>query len=173
MTTPEPGGQGTPDDSDATPSGAGEVWLKFLADNERAIRASAPREPSARERASARPRRRLDAGRQSPRGPRPDHTPADDSAEAVGDLWQPEGPGPAWRELDGPARLRRASRVIATVTAIGLALGAWSWLSTKEGAPAYEPGVGTVQELEEAPDAVPTTSSGSTAVESASTVPLG
>ncbi|MEU0215341.1 hypothetical protein ABZ281_09510 [Streptomyces sp. NPDC006265] len=174
MTTPEPDRQGTPDGSDATPSDTGDVWLKFLADNERAIRESAPKEPSAQERASARtPRRRLDAGRQHPPGRRPDHAPTDDRADAVGDLWQPESPEPAWRELNGPARLRRAGRVIATAAAIGLALGAWSWLSTTAGDPAHQPGVGTVQELEEAPDAIPTTSPVPTAVASASTVPIG
>ncbi|MEU0898291.1 hypothetical protein [Streptomyces massasporeus] len=149
MTTPEPDRQGTPDESDATPPGAGEVWLKLLADDERAIRESAPKEPSARERASARPARRLDANRQHTRGPRPDHTPAHDRTEAVGDLWQPEGPEPAWRELDGPARLRRAGRVIATVAVISLALGAWSLLSTTAGTPSDEPDVHTVQEVEE------------------------
>ncbi|MEU3933099.1 hypothetical protein AB0E85_13825 [Streptomyces sp. NPDC029044] len=168
---PERDRQGTPDGSDATPSRAGDVWLKFLADNERAIRESAPKEPSAQERASARPPRRLAAGRQNPPDRRPDHPLAD--ADAVGDLWQPEGPGPAWRELDGPARLRRAGRVIATVAAIGLALGAWSLLSTMAGAPSDGPGGGTVQEVGEAPGAVPTTSPGSPAVEPTPTAPLG
>lgn len=173
MTTPDPDRQGTPDDPDVTPSGAGDVWLKFLADNEPAIRKSAPKEPSAQERATARPPRRLDADRQNPRRPRPGHTPADDRTEAVGDLWRPDGPRPAWRELDSPARLRRAGRVIATVTAIGLALGAWSLLSTTAGAPGDEPGGSTVQEVEEAPDAIPTTSPGSTAVEPTPTVAIG
>ena len=173
MTTPEPDRQGTPDGSDATPSGTGDVWLKFLADTERAIRESAPKEPSARERASARPPRRLDAGRQQPPGRRPDHAPTDDRADAVGEVWQPESPGPAWRELDGPARLRRAGRVIATAAAIGLALGAWSLLSTTAGDPAQEPGVGRVQDVEEAPAAFPTTSPGPTAAASASAVPIG
>ncbi|MEU2915632.1 hypothetical protein ACWCQ0_19700 [Streptomyces massasporeus] len=176
MTTPEPDGQGTPDASDATPPGGGEVWLKFLADDERAIRESAPKEPSARERASARPPRRLDANRQHTRGPRPDHTPADDRTKAVGELWQPEGPGPAWRELDGADRLRRAGRMIATVAVIGLALGVWSLLSTTAGTPSDEPDVHTVQELEEAPAPVPAASPApprSTAVESASATPIG
>ncbi|WP_328344326.1 hypothetical protein [Streptomyces violaceus] len=173
MTTPEPDRQGTPDDPDARPSGAGEVWLRFLADDERAIRDSAPKEPSAQERATARPPGRLDADRQNPHRPRPDHTPADDKTEAVGDLWQPDGPRPAWRELDSPARLRRAGRVIATVAAFGLALGAWSLLSTTAGAPSDEPGDSTVQEVEEVPDAIPTTSPGSAAFEPTPTVPIG
>ncbi|MGI5427348.1 hypothetical protein [Streptomyces sp. CA-179760] len=172
MITPDPDRQGTPDDPDATPSGAGDVWLKFLADNERAIRESAPKEPSAQERATARPSRRPDADRQNRRRPRPGHTP-DDRTQAVGDLWQPDGPRPPWRELDGPARLRRAGRVIAAVVAIGLALGAWSALSTTAGTPHDGPGGSTVQEVEEAPDAIPTTSPGSTAVEPTPTVPIG
>ncbi|MGW6543142.1 hypothetical protein ACWGBH_09845 [Streptomyces massasporeus] len=175
MTTPEPDGQGTPDESDATP-GAGEVWLKFLTDDEHAIRESAPKELSARERASARPPRRLDANLQHTRGPRPDHNPADDRTQAVGELWQPEGPGPAWRELDGAARLRRAGRVIATVTVVALALGVWSLLSTTAGTPSGEPDVHTVQELEEAPAPVPAASPApprSTPVESASATAIG
>ncbi|MFJ4821386.1 hypothetical protein [Streptomyces sp. NPDC088801] len=173
MSTPDPDRQGTPNNPDATPSGTGDVWLKFLADNERAIRESAPKEPSAQERATARSLRRLDADRHDPRRPRPDHAPADDRTGAVGDLWQPEGPRPAWRELDGPAKLRRAGRVIAMVAALGLALGAWSLLSTTAGTPSDEPGGSTVQEVEEAPDAIPTTSPGSAAVEPTSTVPIG
>ncbi|MFF9121309.1 hypothetical protein ACF09Y_38140 [Streptomyces massasporeus] len=61
----------------------------------------------------------------------------------------------------------------ATVAAIGLALGAWSLLSTVAGTPNDEPGGGTVQEVEEAPEVVPTTSPGSTAVEPAPTAPIG
>ncbi|MEU2746938.1 hypothetical protein ABZ613_11680 [Streptomyces collinus] len=91
----------------------------------------------------------------------------------MGDLWQPDGPRPAWRELDSPARLRRAGRVIATVAAIGLALGAWSLLSTTAGAPGDESGGSTVQELEEAPDAIPTTGPGSADVEPTPAVSIG
>ncbi|MFI0266540.1 hypothetical protein [Streptomyces luteogriseus] len=173
MTTPDPDRQSTPDDPDAVPSDAGDVWLKFLTDSERAIRESAPTELSARERATARPPRRLDADRRNQSHPRLDHSPANDRTEAVGELWQPDGPQPAWRELDGPARLRRAGRVIATVAAIGLALGTWSLLSTKAGAPSEEPGGGTVQQVEEAPDAIPTASPGSDAVEPTPTATIG
>ncbi len=57
VTTPDPTGRGTPHDPEHTPSHGGDVWLKFLADNERAIHDSAPREPSARERTIGRPPR--------------------------------------------------------------------------------------------------------------------
>ncbi|GGQ50678.1 hypothetical protein GCM10010216_08870 [Streptomyces flaveolus] len=57
MAASEPGGGATPEGRDGTPSVPEEVWRKFLADSERAIRATAPREPSARERAQGhRPR---------------------------------------------------------------------------------------------------------------------
>lgn len=91
----------------------------------------------------------------------------------MGELWQPDGPRPVWRELDSPARLRRTGRVIATVAAIGLALGAWSLLSTTAGAPGDEPGGSTVQEVEEAPDAIPTTGPGPSAVAPTPTAPIG
>lgn len=72
--------------------------------------------------------------------------------EAVGELWQPEenSTGPAWRDMDARARLRRAGRVVATAAAITLALGAWSWLSTNAGAP-DAPLDETVQHSEQAP----------------------
>ncbi|WP_202509769.1 hypothetical protein [Streptomyces sp. SID5643] len=63
--------------------------------------------------------------------------------------------------------------MIATVAAIGLALGAWSLLSTMAGTPNDGPRGGTVQEVEEVPEALPTTSPGSTAVEPAPTAPIG
>lgn len=57
--------------------------------------------------------------------------------DRVDGVWGPDDPwaGPDWRELDGPARLRRAGRVIATAVAITLALGSWSYLSTGAGNP--------------------------------------
>ncbi|MBB6417850.1 hypothetical protein [Streptomyces sp. AK010] len=91
----------------------------------------------------------------------------------MGELWQPVDPRPAWRDLDGPARLRRTGRVIGTAAAIGLALGAWSLLSTTAGAPSGDPGGSTVQEVEEAPGAIPTTSPGSSAVVPTPTAPIG
>ncbi|HET9382631.1 MAG TPA: hypothetical protein VFP69_17625 [Streptomyces sp.] len=159
MITDWPSPDGTPDEPDATQPVPDEVWRKFLCDSEHAIRVSAPREPSARERrrgpspadgttgtrdatgagattgagdAGGRgPRRGGDrarerAGRRRPAAPDP-----------VDGVWGPDDPwaGPAWRELDGRARLRRAGRVVATGVAITLALGAWSHLSTGAGTP--------------------------------------
>ncbi|MGQ5574590.1 hypothetical protein [Streptomyces sp. ECR3.8] len=155
MTTPDPTGQGTPHDPEHTPSHGGDVWLKFLADNERAIHDSAPREPSARERTIGRPPRRPRADRHAPRDPRPDREPADGPSKTVGDLWQPDSPQPTWRELDRPARLRHAVRLLATGAAICLALAAWSMLSTTAGTPGHDPGGRTTQQVEDAPAAVP------------------
>ncbi|CAM5637050.1 MULTISPECIES: hypothetical protein [Streptomyces] len=140
MTIPDPDRRGIPNGRDD-----GDLWQKLLTDNEQAIRASAPREPSARERAAAQPSFKPDSG---PQGYR---------VEAVGDLWEPPAPQPSWWELDRPARIRRAGRMLATVAVLGLALGAWSWLSTMAGAPGGDPGT-TIQQVEEAPDAVPATS---------------
>ncbi|MFJ8467120.1 hypothetical protein [Streptomyces swartbergensis] len=129
MTTEGPGGgRGTPDEPDGTPPVPDDVWLRFLTDSEPAIRASAPREPSARERA---------AGRQL----QPPHT--------VGDLWQPEDlwVRVAWRDLDRRAKVRRVGRVVATAAAVALALGAWTQLSAGAGT-GTRPGTGTVRQVE-------------------------
>ena len=93
MTAQRPDDGGTPEERDGTPSLPEDVWQRFLTDNERAIRATAPREPSALQRA------RADGG--APR--------EDADVEAVGDLWHPDDPwdGPSWREMDRRARLRR------------------------------------------------------------------
>jgi len=163
VTTPDPDRRDLPNGRDVGSSGDdGDLWQKLLADNERAIRASAPREPSARERAAAQPPFRLG------------DAPGSHRSEAVGELWEPPAPQPSWSELDRPARIRRAGRMIATVAALGLALGAWSWLSTMAGTPGGDPG-STIQQVEEAPNAVPATSpaSTSTPVVPTSTVSIG
>ncbi|MFK0114300.1 hypothetical protein [Streptomyces sp. NPDC090994] len=131
MSAPGPGSGGTPD----------EVWQKFLMDSEDAIRASAPREPSARDRT-------------------PGWLPAPvaaEPAEAVGELWQPDDPEPepAWRDLDGRARFRRAARVLATAAAVVLALTVWSQLTGSE-TPSGGPGDSLVERVEEAPATLPT-----------------
>ncbi|MDQ0711188.1 hypothetical protein QFZ55_000640 [Streptomyces luteogriseus] len=128
MTTEEPDGRGTPREPHGVPPVPDEVWLRFLADSESAIRLSAPREPSARERA---------AGRQL----QPPH--------AVGDLWQPEDlwVRVAWRDLDRRSKVRRAGRVVATAAAVALALGAWSQLSTGAGT-GHRPGGSTVRQVD-------------------------
>ncbi|MGX1562189.1 hypothetical protein [Streptomyces sp. NPDC055506] len=135
MTTEGPGGRGNPDEPDGVPSIPDEVWLRFLSDSEHSIRASAPREPSAKERAAG---RRL----------QPPHS--------VGDLWQPEDlwVRVAWRDLDRRAKARRAGRVVATAAAVALALGAWSQLSTGAGT-GHQPGTGTVRQVEGATARLP------------------
>ncbi|MGI5423460.1 hypothetical protein [Streptomyces sp. CA-179760] len=135
MTTEGPGRQGTPDEPDGVFSLAEDVWRRFLSDTEDAIRASAPREPSARERA---------AGRQF----QPPHT--------VGDLWQPEElwVRVAWRDLNRRAKARRVGRVVATAAAVAVALGAWSQLSTGAGT-GHQPGTGTVRQVEGATARLP------------------
>lgn len=152
MTTRESGKGEIPDEPEGTPPIPDEEWLKFLSDSEHAIRASAPREPSAQERAPGwHPHPRPDGEKGNTDGP--ERTPrSHERADAVGELWQPEEPhsGPAWGDLDARARLRRVGRVIATAAAITLALGAWSWLSTTGDTRGGQPG-DRVQQLEQAP----------------------
>ncbi|MFC8868633.1 hypothetical protein ACFUAC_13385 [Streptomyces sp. NPDC057148] len=137
MTASGPNGGATPnepDDPGGVPPVSEDVWRKFLEDDERAIRASAFREPAARERTP---------------GWRPVPPPA-----AVGELWRPEDPwpGPGWRELDGRARVRRIGRVLGTAAAVALALTAWSQLSTGPGTPpGGEPADTIGRRLEESP----------------------
>ena len=234
MTASGPGGGATPEERDGTPSVPEEVWRKFLADSERAIRATAPREPSARERAQghrprppatgpardehrepgpgtgalpgsgdahpaephpgadadtflgtgalpgsdARPAPDLRPGADARPAPDPrpgayprprprpgvvrpgsGASPSGEGVDAVGDLWCPQEPwaGPAWCELDGRARLRRAGRVVGTAAAVALALTAWSQLSTGPGTPARGPGDTIGRRLEET--ALPTAAS--------------
>ncbi|MER7900178.1 hypothetical protein ABTX62_29730 [Streptomyces sp. NPDC096046] len=147
MTTEEPDGRGTPHEPPGVRPFPDEVWLRFLTDCESAIRVSAPREPSADERAAG---RRL----QPP--------------QTVGDLWQPEDPrvGVAWGDLDRRAKVRRVGRVAATAAAVALALGAWSQLSTGAGT-GHRPGEDTVRQVEGATARLPT----ATPLPSASPVP--
>ena len=128
-----------------------DVWLRFLTDDEHAIRASAPREPSARERA-------LRPGRAPSAGTKAAPTAGNDM---VGEPWQPEAPavGPVWRDLDNRARIRRLGRAMATGVAITLALAGWSWLSTASDAPGTRPDGATVQRSEQAPPDLPATPS--------------
>lgn len=160
VTTQGPGGRGTPEEPDGTPPGAEEIWLKFLMDSEAAIRRSAPRELSARERAPGWHLRTADTDRSEQRSGQPRDAPTAYERDAVGDLWQPDDPwaGPAWRDLDNRAKLRRAGRVAVSAAAIILALGAWSWLSTSSDAPDNPPDDTLVQQLEEPlPELSPTT----------------
>ncbi|WP_052808653.1 hypothetical protein [Streptomyces cyaneogriseus] len=78
-------------------------------------------------------------------------------AGAVGELWEPEDPrrGPGWRALDRRARLRLVGRVAGAAAAVALAVAAWS-LVAGPGAPGGGTGPATVQQLEDAPQGLPT-----------------
>ncbi|MGW6906977.1 hypothetical protein [Streptomyces sp. NPDC054940] len=153
MTTKGPGGEGTPEEPDGTPPAPEDIWLKFLSDSEVAIRQSAPKEPSALERAPGWHRLVDPADRTGLRSRRPHGGAADVGTDAVGDLWQPDEPwtGAAWRDLDDKAKLRRVVRVIATAAAITVTLGAWSCLPTSAGTAGNAPDDSIVQQVEEAP----------------------
>ncbi|MCF2131232.1 hypothetical protein L1I79_33135 [Strepomyces sp. STD 3.1] len=146
---------GEPDEPGGTPPVPEYVWRLFLEDDERAIRASAPREPSARDRT---PDWQPGPPATGPSG-HPYARPAP-AAGTVGEAWRPEDPwgGPGWRELDRRARLRRIGRVIGTATAVALALTAWSQLSTGPGTPGGEPADTIGRRLDESP-ALPTLAS--------------
>lgn len=93
------------------------VWRRFLTDSEEAIARSAPREPSARERAGH-PERDV----------------------RVGDTWS-DGDAPAeppWRHLDTRGRIRRLGRILAGAAALAVLLGLFSCLP--EEPPGLPPG---------------------------------
>ncbi len=153
MTAQSPGAGEPPDEHDGTPSVPEDVWQRFLTDTEHAIRATAPREPSARQ--------RTPGAWPEPPG-RSGAAPAESGTAAVGDLWRPDDPweGPSWRDMDRRAKARRIGRVAGTAAAIALALGAWSQLSTGAGTPVEGPGEGNVlQQSEVAPAELPTATS--------------
>lgn len=135
MSTRQPDSDGPTGGDGGTPPVPDTVWQRFLDDSERAIRRSAPREPSARERAAA--------------APEPD---------AVGELWQPPelSYGPAWRDLDGPARRRRVGRVLGTIAGAALALSALSLLPAGSGGAPAGPDDATSQRSEDIPEPLPT-----------------
>ncbi|MFC8218578.1 hypothetical protein ACFUTY_10420 [Streptomyces sp. NPDC057362] len=160
MTASGPGGGDTPDQPDGTPSVPEYVWRLFLEDDERAIRASAPREPAARDRF---PGRQPEPPADRPARPVRSSSPSSPSltSDTVGEAWRPEDrwAGPAWRELDGRARARRVGRVLGTAAAVALALTAWSQLSTGPVTPGSGPAETIGQRLEESP-ALPSVNSG-------------
>ncbi|MFJ4790879.1 hypothetical protein [Streptomyces sp. NPDC088794] len=143
MTTSGPDGEEVPHEPAAMPA-ADEVWLRFLMDCEQAIRASAPREPSAQKRMSPLHPPHRKPYRTARPEPRLRNTRADNRTDVEGDPWHPDDPWPPWRDLDGPAKFRRIGRVIATAAAIAVALGAWSMLSTRAGVPGDESGDATI-----------------------------
>ena len=113
-----------------------EVWEQFVKDSERDIRASAPKEPSARARMVTERLRQQDAEaaqRQKALGRR---------GSGNGERAQPEGwrTGPGWQETNGRASRRRPWRVLLGVlVVVGLAVvalnpsGAWSWVRDRTG----------------------------------------
>ncbi|MFE5261128.1 hypothetical protein [Streptomyces coelicoflavus] len=151
MTASGPGSGDTPGEPDGTPSVPEHVWRLFLEDDERAIRASAPREPAARDRLPGRP--------PEPPAGRPGRSVS--PGETVGEAWRPQDTwaGPAWRELDGRSRVRRVGRVLGTAAALAVALTAWSQLSSGPATPGGGPAETIGQRLEESP-ALPTAVSG-------------
>jgi hypothetical protein len=162
MTASGPGSGDTPGEPDGAPDVPEDVWRLFLEDDERAIRASAPREPSARDRVPGwRPQEPPAGHTDHPGHDHPGHTDRSDHPHrtrgTVGEAWRREETwsGPAWRELDGRARLRRTGRVLGTAAAMALALTAWSQLSTGPATPGSGPAETIGQRLEESP-ALPT-----------------
>ncbi|MEU3510739.1 hypothetical protein ABZ733_23145 [Streptomyces longwoodensis] len=105
-------------------------WGKFLRDTEEAIRRSAPREPSARERASGAGVDHVGVDHvgvdhvgvngAGVNGVGGDDAGGDDAGvnDAVGEVWCPgESPAaPAWRQLDPAARVRRLARFLGMLT---------------------------------------------------------
>ncbi|NJP49657.1 hypothetical protein HCJ93_06105 [Streptomyces sp. SBST2-5] len=150
MTAQRPEEGGTPEPPGGGPLLPDDVWQRFLDDDERAIRASAPREPSARQRAEGertRPPRAGASGRTA--------------GDAVGEMWRPEDPwdAPSWRNLDGRARLRRVGRFAGTAAAIALVLMAWSRLATTADGTPQGPGDTVLQQSEEVPAELPAATS--------------
>ncbi|WP_458248541.1 hypothetical protein [Streptomyces sp. MAI_2237] len=149
---PEADDAGPTDGHGDVPAFSDSVWQKFLTDTEDAIRASARREPSARERAG-RMRQHPAAGDEETIPPTRREAPKPEPLDAVGELWEPEASCvyPPWRCLDNRARRRRVGRVLTAVAAVLLAVEALSWLLTTPGAPAETVRDGTSQQSESAP----------------------
>ncbi|MDX3757978.1 hypothetical protein [Streptomyces sp. AK02-04a] len=158
MAAEDPGQGGTPDEGATVPPISDTVWRRFLGDTEQAIRASAPREPSARERAAgSRPDPADSHGLRQERREDAPAEPRSASFDAVGEVWQPEErrPAPAWRDMDGPTRWRRVGHVLATVAAVLVAAGALSQASSRSDTPGGTPRVTTSQRSDEVlPDGV-------------------
>ncbi|CAL9592858.1 hypothetical protein [Streptomyces sp. enrichment culture] len=176
MTASGPGSGGTPGEPGepgGTPPVPEHVWRMFLEDSEHAIRASAPREPSARDRTPGwqPPRPPADPTNTAGTAHTKDAASTAHTASTVGEAWRPDDPwpGPAWRELDRRARFRRAGRLLGAAAALALGLTAWSQLSAEEVAPDGEPATTIGQRLEESPP-VPSLASPATA-ESAPATP--
>ncbi|MFG1810757.1 hypothetical protein [Streptomyces sp. NPDC049040] len=116
------------------PSLPDEVWEQFANDSLRAIRASAPKEPSARARIVARRLREEDqrAAEAEPRGwrrrrrERP-HTPSQAAA-----AWRPDNRPPRRPMSPSIRRLRALAGVLLVVAVVLVVLApdrTWSWLT--------------------------------------------
>ncbi len=161
MVAEHPVGDGGLGGEDSGPAFPDPVWRRFLDDTEQAIRASGPTEPSAQERAAGvrpGPTGRTAARQWLPATER--NSGPNRPGDPVGDLWSPEDPwtATAWRDLDGPGKRRRASRVLAVVAAVIVAVSALAHVPTRPASPEGRPDDGTTQQSEEVlPDGVSTT----------------
>ncbi|CAG7619312.1 hypothetical protein [Actinacidiphila bryophytorum] len=116
------------------PSLPDDVWEQFANDSERAIRASAPKEPSARARIVARRLREEDerAAEAEPRRwvrrrPQPPHTPSQAAA-----AWRPDNRPPKPPMTDSTRRLRALAGIVLVVAVVLVLLApgrAWSWIT--------------------------------------------
>lgn len=116
------------------PSLPDDVWERFANDSERAIRATAPKEPSARARIVARRLREEDelAAEAEPRRwarrrPQPPHTPSQAAA-----AWRPDNRPPKPPTTDSTRRLRALAGIVLVVAVVLVLLApgrAWSWIT--------------------------------------------
>jgi hypothetical protein len=124
-----------------------EMWRRFVEECAHGDAAGAPREPSALARGE---------------GARvlPPAAPAREVRdEAVGELWEPQDTaGPAWRDMDGPARRRRLRHVIGTACAGALLLALASVVPAH--APGGDEGPTDATVSEATPSPMPTTHEG-------------
>ncbi|MFI1677343.1 hypothetical protein [Streptomyces sp. NPDC020607] len=126
-----------------------DVWQRFLSDSEQAIRHSAPREPSAEERAASSGARHTGIEAAS--------AAATEHLRMVGEPWHPQDPPgwPTWRELEPRARRRRIGRILVSAAALAAVLTIVSRLPTDTGPQEGRPGGITLQESEDTPGELP------------------
>ena len=157
MVSEGPRWNGAGSEGDDAPRTPDAVWRKFHGDNEQAIRASAPREPSAQERSAG--ARNDSAGTESSRRQWRTDPAHSRPMDAVGEVWEAEDrwPGAAWRDMDTPARRRHVGRILAAIAAAALVVGALSLWPSERGVSDGAPDEITSQQSESVlPDGVPT-----------------
>ncbi|MDI3405008.1 hypothetical protein [Streptomyces cavernicola] len=140
---------------DEQPGLPDDVWQKFLRDSEAEIRRTAPREPSARERAA---KAAASAAALTPTEPARAAEPAPPDPDAIGELWlpRPQREAAHWRDLDSRGRLRRAVRVLGAAAVFAAALALVSLLPNGGSpSPVDRPGI-VLQEPKPAPTEQPT-----------------